>query len=79
MKLSDPFPSAGACKTLLCSVSNKGRLQKMICTYLTDLAQSVDAEIVYSVGSQCTNLSNQQPMPNYSFDQSEADTTLFSA
>lgn len=79
MKLSDPFPSAGAFKTLLCSVSNKERLQKMICTYLTDLAQSVDAEIVYSVGSQCTNLSNQQPMPNYSFDQSEADTILFSA
>ena len=28
MKLSDPFPSAEAFKTLLCSVSNKGRLQK---------------------------------------------------
>jgi len=51
----------------------------MICTYLTDLAQSVDAETVYSVGSQCTNLSNQQPMLNYSFDQSETDTILFSA
>jgi len=50
----------------------------MISTYPTDLAQSVDAEIVYSVSSQCTNLSNQQPMLNYSFDQSEADTILFS-
>ena len=76
MKLGDPFPSATAFKTLLCSVSNKGRL---ICSYLTDLAQNVDVEIVYSVGSRCTNLSSQQPMQDYSFDQSEADTILFSA
>lgn len=79
MKLGDPFPSATAFKTLLCSVSNKGRLQKLICSYLTDLAQNVDVEIVYSVGSRCTNLSSQQPMQDYSFDQSEADTILFSA
>ena len=50
----------------------------MICNYLTYLAESVDAEIVYSVGSHCTNLSTQQPMENYHFDQSEADTVLFS-
>ncbi|KAJ8375166.1 hypothetical protein SKAU_G00057460 [Synaphobranchus kaupii] len=79
MKLGDPFPSAREFKTLVCSVSNKGRLQKLIRSYLTDLAQNVDAEIVYSVGSHCTNLSTQQPMQNYSFDQSEADTILFSA
>ena len=40
--------------------------------------QSVDAEIVSSVGSHCTKLSTQQPMENYSLDQSEADTVLFS-
>ena len=28
MKLNDPFPSAKAFKTLLCSVSNKERVQK---------------------------------------------------
>ena len=78
MKLNDLFPSAQVFKTLLCSGSNKGRLQKVICNYLRDLAESVDAEIVYSVGSHCTNLSTQQPMENYSFDQSEADTVLFS-
>lgn len=50
----------------------------MICSYLTDVAQTVEPEIVYSVGSHCTNLSTQQPMQNYSFDQSEADTILFS-
>ncbi|KAI4816806.1 hypothetical protein KUCAC02_009112 [Chaenocephalus aceratus] len=78
MKLGDAFPTARMFKTLLCSSSNKGQLQKMICSYLTDLAQSVDVEIVYSVGSHCTNLSTQQPMQNYSFDQSDADTVLFS-
>ncbi|CAL8328789.1 unnamed protein product [Merluccius merluccius] len=79
IKLGDPFPSARAFKTLLCSVNNKGRLQKLICCYLIDLAQNVDAEIVFSVGSHCTNLSTRHPMQNYSFDQSEADTILFSA
>ncbi|KAG0720810.1 hypothetical protein GWK47_047693 [Chionoecetes opilio] len=79
MKLGDPFPSARAFSTLLCSISNKRRLQNLICRYLTDLAPRVDAEIIYSVGSNCTNLSTQQSMQNYSFDQSEADTVLFSA
>jgi len=51
----------------------------VICDYLTDLAESVDAEIVSSVGSHCTKLSTQQPMENYSLDQSEADTVLFFA
>ena len=51
----------------------------MICSYLKDLAQSVDTEIFYSVGSHCTNLSTKQPMQNYSFDQAEADTIIFSA
>ena len=79
MKLRDTFPSPKSFKTLLCSTSNKGRLQKLICDYLTDIAEKVDVEIVYSVGSQCTNLSTRQPMENYSFNQSEADTILFSA
>ena len=78
MKFNDPFPSARAFKTLLCSTSNKRRLQNLICRHLTDLAQSVHAEIIYSVGSDCTNLSTQEPMPDYSFSQSEADTILFS-
>ena len=64
MKFNDPFPSARAFKTLLCSTSNKGRLQNLICRHLTDLAQSVHAEIIYSVGSDCTNLSTQEPMPD---------------
>ena len=50
--------------------SNKGRLQKLICSYLTDLAQSVDAEIIYSVGPHCTNTAT---------DSDHADTVLFSA
>jgi len=51
----------------------------LICNYLTDLAQSVDAETIYSVGPHSTNVSVQQPMQNYSLDQSEADAVLFSA
>ena len=61
MKLVDPFPCARPFKRLLCSGSNKGRLQKLICSYLTDIAQAVDAEIIHSVGSHCTKLSTQQP------------------
>ena len=33
---------------------------------MTCLAQSVDAEIIYYVGSHCTRVSTQQPMQNYS-------------
>ena len=62
-------------QNLLCGTSNKGT-PRLICKYLT---QSVDAEIVYSVGSDCTNLSTQESMPDYSFSQSEADTILISA
>ena len=46
---------------------------------MADLAQSVDAETIYSVGPHSTNVSIQQPMQNGSFDQSQADTVLFSA
>ena len=79
MELADPFPCARAFKTLLCNVSNKRRLQKLICIYLTGLAQSVVAEIIYSVDSHSNNVSTQQPMQYYIFDQSGADTVLFSA
>ena len=78
MKPSDPFPSATAFKTLLCSSSNKRRLQKLIGSYLTDFARNMNVDVIYSIGSHCTNLSSQQNMDQYSFDQSEADTILFS-
>ena len=50
---------ANAFKALQCSVRYKGRLQKLIFIYLTDLAQRVDAELIYSVGSHYTNVSTQ--------------------
>jgi hypothetical protein len=53
MKFIDPFPSVQTFKTLLYSDSNKGRFQKLICDYLTELAESVDTDIIHSVGSQC--------------------------
>ena len=67
---------AKAFNTLLCSVSNMRHLQKLIWGYLTDIAQTVDAEIVYSGGPHCTNLSTQQPMQNFCFHQSEANTII---
>ena len=79
VKLGDPFPFARAFSTMFCNNSNKRRMQILICRYLTDLAPCVDAEMIYSVASNCTNLSTQQSMQNYSFDQSEADTFIFSA
>ena len=77
MNLAEPSPVPERSKR--CRVSNKGQLQKLICNYLIDLAQSVDAETIYSVGPHSTNMSIQQPMQNGSFDQSQADTVLFSA
>ena len=67
-----------SCWNIVLSISNKERLQ-LICNYLTDLAHGVDADLIYSVDSNCTNLSTQQPKQIYSFDQSEADTVFFSA
>ncbi|KAL8591125.1 hypothetical protein ACOMHN_063749 [Nucella lapillus] len=78
LKLCDSFPSSHAFKMLLCSVSNKGCLQQLIKEYMTELAQSTQTEIIYSVGSHCTNLSTQEPVENFTFDQSEADTVFFS-
>ena len=79
MKLEDKFPSTQGFRTLLCSNSNKKRLQKLVFCYLTDVSKSVDKEIIYSIASHYTNLSTQQSMEMFSFDQSEADTILFSA
>ena len=78
MKPSDPFPSATAFKTLLCSSNNKRQIQKLICSYLADFARNMNVDVIYSIGSHCTNLSSQQNMDQYSFDQSEADTIIFS-
>ena len=74
MNLADP--SSVPERSKRCRVSNKGQLQTSICNYLTDLAQSVDAESIYSVGPNSTNVPTQQ---NRSFDQSQADIVPFSA
>ena len=44
----------------LCGSSNKRWLQKLIDSYLADFVRNVDVEVIYSVESHCTNLSNQQ-------------------
>ena len=61
MKLADPFPCARALKTLLCSVSNKGQLQNLICSsYLTDVAQRLMQRLSTQLASNA-NVSTQQP------------------
>jgi len=47
-------------------------------SYLADFARNTNIDVIYSIGSHCTNLSSQQNMDQYSFDQSEADTIIFS-
>ena len=78
MKLGDPFPSDRTFKMLLCSNSNEQMLQKLMSDYLTEVSRDFDVVVIYSVGTRCTNLSTQQVMPEYSFDQSEADTVITS-
>ena len=68
MNSADPSPVPERSKR--CRVSNKGQLQKIICNYLTDLAQSVDTDTIYSIGPHSTNMSIQQTMQNRCFDQS---------
>jgi len=53
-------------------------MQKLIGSYLADFARNTNIDVIYSIGSHCTNLSSQQNMDQYSFDQSEADTIIFS-
>ena len=53
-------------------------MQKLIGSYLADFARNTNVDVIYSIGSHCTNLSSQQNMDQYSFDQSEADTIIFS-
>ena len=79
MKMEDKFPSTQGFKTLMCSHNNKKRLQNLVCNYLSNVCKSIDKEIIYSVASHCINLSTQQSMENYSFDQAVADTTIFSS
>ena len=77
MKLADNFPRASAFKTLLCSVSNNGRLQKLIFNYLIDLHR-VLMQILSTQLARNAPISQQQPMQNNSCDKSEDDTVLFS-
>ena len=56
----------------------QGAASKTEHSYLTDFAWSVDVKIMCSVGFHCTNLSTQQPMQSYCFNQSESDIILFS-
>ena len=57
MKLDDPFRSDKAFKLLLSSNNSTQQLQKPMAEYLAEIVQYVEAEIIYSVGTNCANLS----------------------
>ena len=78
MKAGDAFPSAREFKTIMCSSGNKKRLQSMIKAQLTDIAQSIKQEVLYSVGEECTSLSSGTSLNELSFSQCEADTIMLS-
>jgi len=51
---------------------------KLIGSYLADFARNKNIDVIFSIGSHCTNLSSQQKNGSVQFDQSEADTIIFS-
>ncbi|XP_028404399.1 uncharacterized protein LOC114527028 [Dendronephthya gigantea] len=78
IKLGDKFPSAKKFQTFLCSSGNKKRLQNLIKSYLSKVAQSLHQVFIYSVGKECTNVSSAVVLQDLSFDQCEADTIILS-
>ena len=53
MKSDDQFPSAREFKTILCSAGNKKRQQNLIKAQLSEISQSINQELLYSVGEEC--------------------------
>ncbi len=78
MKSGNQFPSSREFKTILCSAGNKKRLQCLIKTQLSDKSQSINQELLYSVGVECVSLTSGNLKENMSFNQCEADTIMLS-
>ena len=58
MKPADLFSTACNFKTILCSASNKKRLQAQIKAQLSELSRSINQKLIYSVGDDCVSLSS---------------------
>ena len=78
MKPADLFPMACNFKTILCSASNKKRLQAQIKAQLSELSKSINQELIYSVGEDCVSLSSGYAEDSLSFSHGEADTIMLS-
>lgn len=76
MKSSNKFPSPRDFKTFLCSGANKKRLQALIKSQLSNVAQSIDKVLLYSVGVECVNISSNGVEQDLTFDHCEADTII---
>ena len=77
MKSGDQFPSPTDLKTLLFSADNKIRLHNLIKTALRTKAPIINKEIIYSVGTVCTNLTTGNVMGDQCFNQTETDTMQY--
>lgn len=77
-KFDNPFPSTAKFNSILCSKTNKFRLQKFLQRYITEKARDINIEILYSIGKECTNLSTNELVQELGCDQFEADTVIFS-
>ena len=78
MKSTDKFPSARYIKTFLCSAGNKKRLKTLVKSQLSKVAQSINQELLYSVGEECVSLSSGNAKQDLAFNQCEADIIMLS-
>ena len=64
--------------TILCSVSNKRRLQVLIKSHLSEISHSVAMMFLNYVGVECVCLSSGSNRDDLGFNHCEADTIMLS-
>ena len=78
MKSGDQLPSAREFKTILFSVGNKKLLQTLIKAQLSQISQSINQKLLYSVGEECMCISSANVKHDPGFNQCEANTIMLS-
>ena len=77
MKSDDSFQSLTEFKTIMCGERNKQRLQNFLKDAFSIVSQQVPQIIIYCVGNRCTNLKTGEEVCHFKYEQSEADTAMF--
>ena len=78
-KEADKFPSASIFKRVMLKSENKVRLQKLLKMRFKATSNLHHAEIIYCEGNTAENMTNGESEHDFSFQQAEADTMIFSA